>query len=163
MPDKVAKNVVVSVQYKLWLDDENTLIEESDSDDPMVYLHGHDNIITGLERALEGLKVGDRKTVRLSAEDAYGEYDSEGVEVLDRAQLPPDLEPEEGMLLQIIDDDGGETVAEIVEVTDETITLDFNHPLAGEALRFEVEVTGLRSPTPEELAHGHVHQHGHHH
>ena len=158
MPDSVKQDAVVSVQYKLYLDDDDTLIEESEADDPLMYLHGHQNIIDGLENALEDMSLGESKVVRLNAAAAYGEYDSEAVQVLDRDQLPDDLEPEEGMLLQIVDEGGdGASVAEVIEVTKSTITLDFNHPLAGENLRFEVEVVGLRDATPEELDHGHVH------
>jgi FKBP-type peptidyl-prolyl cis-trans isomerase SlyD len=163
MPDKIADDVVVSVQYKLWLDDEEELIEESEAGDPLMYLHGHKNIIPGLETALAGRTVGEKLTVVVEPDEAYGEYDEEDVDEIPLDGLPPDLEPELGMLLEVVDDDDNVFVAEIVELTDEAAILDFNHPLAGERLRFEVEITALRDPTSEELEHGHVHDGDHHH
>ncbi len=161
-PDQVAKDVVVSLQYKLWLDD-GTLAEESETDDPLVYLHGHDNIIPGLERELAGLRVGDSKTVVVEPEDGYGEYDPDNTDEISRSDLPGDFEPEIGTLLSIEDGQGNEFVAEIAEISDDTILLDFNHPMAGETLRFDVTISALRPATPEELAHGHAHAHGPHH
>lgn len=160
-PDRVKQDVVVSLQYKLWLDD-GTLLEESEADEPLVYLHGHNNIIPGLERELTGLLVGDHKKVVVRPSDAYGEYDPENVDEVDRKDLPSNFEPQEGMLLSVQDEDGHEFYAQIVEVSDDTVVLDFNHPMAGETLHFDVTVTGVREPTPEELDHGHVHTHGHH-
>jgi len=160
--DKVAKDVVVTLQYKLMLDD-GELVEESEQDDPLMYLHGHQNIIPGLEEALEGMTVGEKKTVIVEPEDGYGEYDPEDMGRIDRSELPPDFEPEAGMVIEVTDDDGDEAEAVIVEVDDEGILLDFNDPMAGERLHFEVEITGLRAATSEELDHGHVHDEGHHH
>ncbi len=161
-PDRVEKDVVVSLQYKLWLDDD-TLAEESEADDPLVYLHGHDNIIPGLEQALDGLRVGDTKTVVVEPEDGYGEYDPDNADEINRGELPEGFEPEVGMLLSIEDGAGNQLVAEVAEVSEDTILLDFNHPMAGEILRFDVVITGLRQATPEELDHGHVHADDHHH
>ena len=155
-PEKIAKDVVVTLQYKLSLDD-GEVVEESTADEPLVYLHGHDNIIPGLERALEGLRVGDRKVVVVEPADAYGDYDPDEVDELGIDELPPGFEPEVGMLLSVQDEEGNEFIAQVTDVTKETVTLDFNHPMAGERLHFDVEVTGLRSATPEELKHGHVH------
>jgi FKBP-type peptidyl-prolyl cis-trans isomerase SlyD len=161
-PQEIAKNVVVSLHYKLRLDD-GSLVEETEADDPLVYLHGHDNIIAGLERELEGLRVGDQKKVVVEPDDGYGEYDPDDVEEINLADLPPDLALEVGMLLAVEDEAGNEMVAEVAEIGDETVTLDFNHPMAGEMLAFEVTITDLRDATEEELAHGHVHDDDHHH
>jgi len=163
MPDKITKNVVVSLNYKLWLDENDEMIEESDAGDPLMYLHGHDNIIPGLESALDGRAQGETLTVIVEPEEGYGEYEEDDVDEIPLADLPDELEPELGMLLEVVDDDDNVFVAEIVEITDEVAVLDFNHPLAGERLRFEVEVIDLRDPTPEELEHGHVHEGDHHH
>lgn len=157
--DKIAKDVVVELQYKLRLDD-GTLVEESTPDDPLVYLHGHDNIIPGLERQLEGMRVGEKKTITVEPEEAYGEYNEDDIGRISLDEIPADFEPEIGMLLPVIDDEGNEDEVEIVEMEDDAIIVDFNHPLAGERLAFEVEVTGLRAADAEELDHGHVHEDG---
>lgn len=163
MPEKIENGLVVTLQYKLFLDNDE-FIEESAADDPLVYLHGYENIIPGLEKALEGLAVGDEKVVTVSAEDAYGEYDDEGVMEVPAEDLPTDLEAEEGMVLQITDRDGEASLAEIIEIADDgAIVLDFNHPLAGEDLKFEVKILDIRPASETELAHGHVHDGGHHH
>jgi FKBP-type peptidyl-prolyl cis-trans isomerase SlyD len=158
-PDKIAKDVVVELQYKLRLDD-GTLVEESTLDDPLVYLHGHDNIIPGLERQLEGMRAGEKKTVTVEPEEAYGEYNEDDIGRISLNEIPADFEPEIGMLLPVIDDEGNEDEVEIVEIEDDAIIVDFNHPLAGEQLEFEVEITGLRAADSEELDHGHVHEDG---
>jgi FKBP-type peptidyl-prolyl cis-trans isomerase SlyD len=155
-PDTVKDDVVVTLQYKLRLDD-GTLVEESELDDPLMYLHGHENIIPGLEDALTGMHVGEKKSVVVEPEDGYGEYDPQDIGRLSREGMPDDFDPEVGMLIPIIDEEGNEAEVLIVEMDDEDITVDFNHPMAGERLHFEVEITDLREPTPDELAHGHVH------
>ncbi len=159
-PEIVQDDVVVELQYKLWSDGE--LVEESEEDDPLVYLHGYDNIIPGLERALHGLRVGDEKDITVTPDEAYGPRDPENVEEVSLTDLPLDFTPEEGMVLEVQDEDGNVYVAQVQQVTDETVTLDFNHPMAGKTLRFQVRITNLREPTEEELDHGHVHD-GHEH
>lgn len=159
-PQRIEEDVVVELQYKLWADGE--LVEESEGDDPLVYLHGHDNIIPGLERELTGLQLGDEKDISVEPDDAYGERDPENVEVVERDELPLDFEPTEGMVLEVQDEDGNVYVAQVEAIDGDTVTLDFNHPMAGKQLRFHVRVTGLREPSEEELDHGHVHT-GHEH
>ena len=159
-PEIVQDDVVVELQYKLWSDGE--LVEESEEDDPLVYLHGYDNISPGLERALHGLRVGDEKDITVTPDEAYGPRDPENVEEVSLTDLPLDFTPEEGMVLEVQDEDGNVYVAQVQQVTEETVTLDFNHPMAGKTLRFQVRITNLREPTEEELDHGHVHD-GHEH
>src|SRR5688572_9072940 len=122
-PDKVQDDAVVTLQYKLRLDD-GTLVEESEPDDPLVYLHGHENIIPGLENALTGLKIGDKKSVVVDPEDGYGEYDPADVGRINRVGLPDDFQPEVGMLIPIIDEDGNEAEVLIIELDDDDITVD---------------------------------------
>jgi FKBP-type peptidyl-prolyl cis-trans isomerase SlyD len=155
-PDKVKDDVVVTLQYTLRLDD-GTLVEESEPDDPLVYLHGHENIIPGLEKELAGLRVGDRKSVVVDPEEGYGDYDPEDIGRISKDGLPDEFEPEVGMLVPIIDEEGNEAEVLIIEITDEDLIVDFNHPMAGERLHFDVEITELREATPEELDHGHAH------
>jgi FKBP-type peptidyl-prolyl cis-trans isomerase SlyD len=161
MPDVIQDDVVVSLFYSLKLDD-SSLVEKTDKNDPLMYLHGYDNIIPGLEAALEGLKPGDNITVTVEPEDAYGPYDPDGTDVIEREEIPNDLELEEGMLLTVEDEEGNAFMAKVIEVEEKTITLDYNHPLAGKRLHFDLTITELREPTAEELDHGHVHT-GHHH
>src|SRR5574341_222056 len=161
--ETVEQDVVVSVHYKLTLDD-GSVVEESESDDPLMYLHGHDNIIPGLERGLEGLKVGDSKALIVEPADGYGEYDPEDMEEVPTSDLPDDFKPEVGMILHVSDEEENHHMAIITEVKPESIMLDFNHPMAGKRLHFDVTIAGLRAATSEELAHGHVHDaHGHGH
>ncbi len=161
-PDTIEKDVVVTLEYKLSLDD-GTTVEFSDETDPLVYLHGHDQIIPGLERELAGLKVGDKKSIAVEPDDGYGDYDPDDFDELPRTELPAGFEPEVGMLLEVHDEDDEDDLAMITAVTDDHITLDYNHPMAGKRLHFEVTILGLRPATAEEVAHGHAHDDQHHH
>jgi len=157
MPHSVVEqDAVVTLLYRLKLDD-GSLVEEATKDDPLVYLHGYENIIPGLEAALEGMAVGEQKEIVVEADDAYGEYDPDEIDEVSFDDLPPDFEPEVGMELALRDQDGNQYEAQITEVNEDTVTLDFNPPLAGERLHFAVTITELREATPEELEHGHVH------
>lgn len=160
--EKIEANVVVSLLYSLTLDD-GSFVEETESDDPLMYLHGHENIIPGLERELEGLKVGDKKVVVVDAEDAYGPIDPDAFDEVPLSDMPDGIEPEEDMYLTVENEDGHMFDVRIAEVTGDSVVIDFNHPLAGERLHFTVEIVDLREADEEELDHGHVHgEHGHH-
>lgn len=160
--DKVADNVVVSIAYELKLND-GEVIDSASNVDPLTYLHGASNIIPGLERELAGLKVGDTRMVEVAPGDAYGQVDPDEFQLVPRTLFPETLELEEGMGLRLIDQGTGQPVeAYVAEVHPDTVLLDFNHPLAGETLYFEIEVIQLRAASTEELAHGHVHD-GHNH
>ena len=139
-PDQVTQDVVVTMQYRLSLDD-GSLVEESEAGDPLVYLHGHDNIVPGLERALEGMRVGEQRSVVVEPADGYGEYDEDDMEQISHSAMPPGFEPEVGMLLEVHDDEDDEDLVAIVkEVNEDGMLLDFNHPLAGQRVTFEVEL-----------------------
>lgn len=160
--DKVADNMVVSIAYELKLND-GEVIDAATSSSPLTYLHGASNIIPGLERELAGLKVGDTRRVEVAPGDAYGEVDPDEFQLVPRTIFPETLELEEGMGLRLIDQATGQPVeAYVAEVHPDTVLLDFNHPLAGETLYFEIEVIELRTASTEELAHGHAHD-GHNH
>ncbi len=161
-PLTVADNMVVSLAYELKLDDGQT-IDTADATDPLQYLQGANNIIPGLERELNGLKVGDEKTVVIAPADAYGEYDPEAMTFVPMSAFPKDFELEEGMGLQMRDSNTGEVVIAYVEdIQDDGVVLNLNHPLAGQTLHFQIKVVDLRPATSEELAHGHTHA-GHSH
>jgi FKBP-type peptidyl-prolyl cis-trans isomerase SlyD len=160
----IRNDSVVAIDYTL-KNDEGDLLDSSDAGEPLLYLHGHENIVPGLERALSGKNVGDVVRVVVEPKDGYGEHDPAGVLNVRREQLPPGLEPEVGMMLAMQRPDGETLPLTIMAVTDVSVTVDANHSLAGQNLHFHVTVRSVRDATDEELAHGHVHApgHGHHH
>lgn len=159
----VADGLVVSLAYVLRLDDGEE-IDSAASDDPLVYLHGAQNIIPGLEQALTGLKVGDARKVSVNPDDAYGDVDPDAYELVPYDAFPGDVDLEEGMGLRMVDNNTGQQMeAYITELRDDGALLDMNHPLAGETLHFEIEIVGLRRATSDEIAHGHAHTADHTH
>lgn len=159
----VAKNMVVSIDYKL-TDEEGEVLDSSEDTGPLEYLHGHGEIVPGLERALEGKKSGDSLQVKVDPKDGYGEYDPEKVVEIDKDQLPEGMNPELGMELTTDGPNGEPVTYFIAEIEDDGVVLDGNHPLAGETLNFDITIRGLRPATKEELSHGHAHgPDGHHH
>lgn len=156
MVDKVQDGAVVSLAYTLKVAN-GEIVDYTEADDPLEYLHGADNLIPGLERELVGLTVGSKKDVRVNPADGYGEYDPEDVEEYEISEFPPGMKVELGMVVAIPDEDGSMVEAMVREITPTHITLDFNHPLAGQPLFFTVEVVAIREATPEELEHGHPH------
>ena len=164
MPDKpevVADEVVVSLAYKLTVDGE--VLDEAGEEDALQFLQGHRNIIPGLENQIAGMKVGEAKTVVVPPETGYGEVDMDSVDEIPASEFPEGVTPEVGMELEIKDKEGNEMYGRVLSIQDDTVTMDFNHPLAGKDLHFEVKIVDLRAATGEELAHGHVHAHRHHH
>ena len=160
-PDTVQNDTVVSMEYSLHVDDEE--IDSSKGQDPLQFLVGHGNIISGLEREMIGMKVGESKDVVVPAAEGYGEFDEEAFMNVPRDAFPENIPVEEGTELTVRDDSGQPRYARIDAVDGDTITLNFNHPLAGDELHFNVKVVDVREPSPEELEHGHVHSDGHEH
>jgi FKBP-type peptidyl-prolyl cis-trans isomerase SlyD len=156
----ISKDSVVSISYIL-KDDDGVVIDQS-GDQPLVYLHGHLNIVPGLENALEGLKVGEKTTAKVSPEEGYGEYDPKLKFPLPVEKVGDDIPPV-GTLLELNNSKGQSCVARIVAADSENLTMDANHPLAGVTLNFEVEILEIRIAEPNELEHGHVHGPGCHH
>jgi FKBP-type peptidyl-prolyl cis-trans isomerase SlyD len=159
--DSVKDGVVVSMEYTLHVDGE--LMDTSDGQGPLQFLAGHGNIIPGLESEMRGMKVGDSKDIVVQPANGYGEFDDEAFMNVTRNQFPKDMELAEGVELTVRDDEGNARYARIDNIADDVVTLNFNHPLAGDELHFHVKVVGLREPNAEELEHGHVHEDGHHH
>ena len=161
---KIKEGVVVTLDYTLRLDD-GEIIDSSEDDALLHYLHGYGEIIPGLEKALVGLTVGDSKTVIVPPAEAYGDVDMEAFEIVPRSMFPDDLELEEGLELSLRDMETNEPYdATIAEIRETEVMLDFNHPLAGETLHFEIRIPAIRPATEEEMAHGHAHDgDGHHH
>ncbi len=159
----IQDGMVVSLAYELRLEAGGEVIDDS-TEGPIEYLQGAGEIIPGLELALVGSKVGDRNNVVISPSNAYGEYDEEAIESYPLEMFPEDAELQEGMVIAMRDQDGNVFEAQIVDMDDDEVTLDFNHPLAGETLYFSVRVVDVREATEEEKKHGHAHgAHAHDH
>lgn len=158
----IAANKAVSIDYTL-TNDAGEVIDSSRGGAPLVYLHGAGNIIIGLERALEGKQAGDEVKVAIEPEDAYGEYSSELVATLSRAMFEGVDELEVGMQFHASAPDGGMQIVTIRDIDGDDVTVDGNHPLAGQRLNFEVKVVNVREANAEEIAHGHIHGEGGHH
>jgi FKBP-type peptidyl-prolyl cis-trans isomerase SlyD len=157
----VTKNRVVSIDYTL-KDDKDHLIDSTSGAEPLDYLHGHENIIAGLEKALEGKAEGDHFTVAIQAAEAYGERDDKLIADIPRENFSGVDSVEPGMQFHTQTPDGLRMIT-VVKVEDDTVTIDGNHPLAGLNLSFEVTVTAIREASEEELEHGHVHGPDHDH
>jgi FKBP-type peptidyl-prolyl cis-trans isomerase SlyD len=157
----ISQDQVVSIHYTL-RDDAGEIIDRSAAGEPLSYLHGHGNLIPGLERELTGRNPGDRLQVKIAPTDGYGEYEPGLVQRVPRRALKGVGDPRVGMRLQAQTPQGPRAVT-VTQVSGDIVTLDGNHPLAGKNLNFEVEVAAVRPATEEELAHGHVHGAGGHH
>lgn len=152
---QVADNMAVSIHYTL-TNDEGEVIDSSVDSDALVYLHGAGNIISGLEGALHGKKLGEKFKVRIEAEDAYGEFMDDRVQVISRDMFEGVDNVEVGMQFHA-DVSSGPGVITVIDVNGDDITIDGNHPLAGVPLTFDVEVVEIRPATQEEIHHGHIH------
>ena len=159
---KVAKNVVVSIAYQVRTQD-GVLVDEAPANQPLEYLQGHNNLVIGLEKALEGKKVGDKFEVRVQPEEGYGAYSENMVQRVPKDVFQGVDELEVGMRF-LADTDIGPVPVVITEIDGDEVVVDGNHMLAGQELHFTVEVVATREATLEEIAHGHVHgAHSHHH
>lgn len=161
-PFVVEDNVVVTMNYSLSIDGEVVDSSEGEDNDPIIFLQGAGQIISGLEKSIYGLKIGDKKSVTVDPKDGYGEVDPESIVEVPKDEFPEDFPLELGVEITVNADDedeeGDEEMeATIVAVNDTTVTLDFNHPLAGKTLNFDVHIIDIREATTEEIEHGHVH------
>jgi FKBP-type peptidyl-prolyl cis-trans isomerase SlyD len=158
---QIADKMAVSIHYTL-TGETGEVLDSSIGDEPLVYLHGTGNIISGLEDALQGKVVGDKFNVRIAAKDAYGEQNAEMIQVIPRAMFEGIDELEVGMQFHA-DVSSGSGEVTIVKIEGDDISIDGNHPMAGMALTFDVEVMDVRPATKEETEHGHIHGAGCHH
>ncbi|MBO6507497.1 MAG: peptidylprolyl isomerase [Roseibium sp.] len=131
----------VSLHYKGTLDD-GSVFDSSEGRDPLEFTVGAGQVIVGLDREIPGMKVGDEKTIRIEAADAYGPHNPNAKQVVPRAQIPDSIPLEAGLQLQAQTPNGPISVT-VVEFSDEEVVLDANHPLAGKALTFEIQITGI--------------------
>ena len=157
----IATNKAVSIEYTL-TNDAGEVIDSSAGGAPLVYLQGAGNIIPGLEKALEGKAVGEELTVTVEPEDAYGEYSAELVSTLSASMFEGVDQLEVGMQFHASAPDGQMQIVTIRDLDGDDVTVDGNHPLAGQRLTFQVKVVAVRDASEEEVAHGHVHGEGGH-
>jgi FKBP-type peptidyl-prolyl cis-trans isomerase SlyD len=152
---QISKNKVVAIDYTLKSDD-GELLDTSAGEEPLAYLHGVGGIIPGLERELEGKQVGDELHIKVAPADAYGERD----DALEQEVALDQFEDAENLALGMqfqVESDQGPVVVTVVEIDDDVVTIDANHPMAGVNLNFDVTVREVREASTDELSHGHVH------
>ncbi len=157
----IQQNSVVTFHYRLTTD-ENEFIEDSTGGEPLVYLHGYGNLISGMEKALEGKSVNESFSVTIPPEDAYGENLDDLVQIVPIDAFEGVDELAVGLRFTATTDQGDVPVV-IRAITEEKVTVDGNHPLAGKTLNFSVEIKEIREASAEEIEHGHVHGAGGHH
>lgn len=159
---QIADDLAVSIHFKL-TNSEGELLDSSEGDEPLEYIHGHGFIVPGLEQALQGKAAGDRLQVVVPPADGYGERDEEKLQSVPRDAFDSDATIEPGMRFQA-ESDEGEVLVTVMQVDGDNVVIDANHPLAGQTLHFDVQVVSVRPCTEEELEHGHIHgPDGHHH
>jgi len=169
---QVEVNKVVSVTYALEINDGGStpkvFVEKAEADRPLTFLFGVGGMIPGFESALEGLRTGDLFDIAIEPEEAYGQSSDDDVVELpysvfaEEAAKHPDLLTV-GNIIPMNDGNGHQFEGRVKAVGEETVTMDFNHPLAGKTLHFKGKIESLREASSEEIAHGHVHGPGGHH
>jgi FKBP-type peptidyl-prolyl cis-trans isomerase 2 len=142
----VGQNMEVTLDYTLIVD--GNMVESTEGKQPLTYVHGQRQLITGFEQGLEGLHVGDAKELSIPPESGYGVIDPAAVVEVQKSQLPADVAPEVGTVLRGVNPDGQSFRAKITEVKADTVVLDLNHPLAGKTLNFKIKVLDIK-PTPQ--------------
>lgn len=141
-PMTVSSGTQVSIEYTLRLEDE-AVIDTNVGSDPLTYVHGSQQIIPGLEKGLNGMKIGESKRVAVKPDEAYGPVNPEAFKEIEKEKLPPDA-LKVGAQLEGRDGSGQPVYARVVEVKDRTVVLDLNHPLAGKTLYFEIKVLDIQ-------------------
>lgn len=155
---KITQHSAVTIHYRL-SDQEGRLLEDSFDSEPMLYLHGTENLIPGLEAALDGKTKGEKLDVTISAEEAYGPY-HDGLRQAVPLEAFGDIEDIVPGMRFIAETEMGQRPVQVMEVKDDVVIVDGNHPLAGQSLNFSVEIVDVREASAEEIAHGHVHAQG---
>lgn|SRR5690554_3162332 len=162
----ISKDAVVSVSYELWVNSE--LTDKAESSNPMQFIFGHGTLIQAFEDNLKDLKAGDTFDFQIEAENGYGLRNPEYLLKLPISIFERDGELAEDLLvpgnrLPMMDQEGNRMDGVVLEVKDDVVIMDFNHPLAGEDLHFKGKIESIRNATPDEISHGHVHTAGHSH
>ena len=155
MASKVEVNKVVSVHYTGSYTD-GEVFDTSEGREPLLFLVGHGQMITGFEQEMLGAEIGEKREFTLTPEKAYGMRDESAIQKIPKGQFPDDMQLVPGMVLGA-QSDRGPVQFSVVSIDGDEVTVDFNHQMAGMTLRFSVEVVGIREATRDELAHGHAH------
>ncbi len=155
MASKVEVNKVVSVHYTGSYTD-GEVFDTSEGREPLLFLVGHGQMITGFEQEMLGAEIGEKREFTLTPEKAYGMRDESAIQKVPKGQFPDDMQLVPGMVLGA-QSDRGPVQFSVVSIDGDEVTVDFNHQMAGMTLRFSVEVVGIREATRDELAHGHAH------
>lgn len=159
----IKKGSVVTMTYVLTSDGGETL-DQADQTGPFTYLHGYGQIVPGLEDAIEGLKPGAKKKVTVKPEEGYGINNPELKKVVTKDMFPKSENLEAGMQFVVNMGDDQDVIFTVLDINGDKVSIDGNHPLAGETLHFDIEIVDVRTATKEEIAHGHAHgAHGHGH
>ncbi|MBT1445852.1 peptidylprolyl isomerase [Shewanella sp. JM162201] len=158
---QIKDDLVVQFNYTL-RDEKGDVLETNEGHSPIAYLHGHDNMMPGVEKAIEGKKVGDKFSVTLPASETYGERIENAEQRVSTKHLMGAKEWKPGMRA-IVNTDQGQRQVTVVKVGKFMVTVDINHPLAGRELTFDLEIVSAREASAEEIAHGHAHGEGGHH
>ncbi len=158
---QIAERKVASFHYTL-TNDAGEVLDSSEGREPLAYLHGAGNIVPGLESEMNGRSAGDAFKVDVQAENGYGNYIEELVQTVPREAFQGVENLDVGMQFQAQTGQGGIAVV-VTAIDGDDVTVDGNHPLAGQALHFDVKITEVRDATDEEIEHGHVHGAGGHH
>ena len=158
---EISDKNVVSIHFSL-TNDEGEVIDSSEGNDPLVYMHGTNSLIAGLERELSGKTAGDKIQVSIQPEDAYGQINPDLIQVVPRSAFQGVDEIKPGMQFEAKNPEGHSQLIIIEDVTDTEVKVNGNHPLAGQVLHFDVTVEEVREATEEELNHGHAHFPGQH-
>jgi len=157
---QITKDTVAQFIYTL-KDEAGNELESTEAGHPVAYLHGHDNMLEGLEKELDGKSVGDKFSVTLAPADAYGERHEESVQRVPVKHLQGAKKWKPGMIA-VVNTDQGQRQVTVVKAGKFMVTVDTNHPFAGMTLTFDIEVLDIRQATAEEISHGHAHGVGGH-
>lgn len=133
----------VTLHFALKLAEEGATVDSTFDKDPVRLIVGDGNLPEGFEKPLHGLSVGAKETFDIAPEDGFGQHNPSNIQKLPRNQFAPELELEPGLMLSFADKANGELPGVVVEFDDNQVTVDFNHPLAGRALKFEVEIIAV--------------------
>lgn len=158
---QITNNTAVTIHYTL-TNDAGEEIDSTRGNEPLVYLHGKGSIIIGLEKALSNKSAGDKFNVHVEAADAYGEFSEHMIQVISKEMFDGIDNLEVGMQFNAAVN-SGTSIITIKKIDGDNVTIDGNHPLAGQALNFDIEVVNVRLATKDEIAHGHIHGAGCHH
>lgn len=158
---KIEKDCVVTANFQLY-GNEGVLVDSSDQNGPLLYLHGAEDLLPGVEAALHGHGVGDQITVELTPDQAFGAKDESLIDKVPRENFPGVEQISVGMQFQTDVAEGYPVVVRVIAIDDKFVTVDGNHEMADQHLKFELEVTDVREATDEEKVHGHVHSHDGH-